>query len=198
MGKASPQLIQAVAVTAELCGRAFSPQAAAVFLDDLASFPEEQILPALARCRKEVRGVLTLQDVLSRIDDGRPGPDTAWGMIPHDEAGSVVWTEEMRLSWHVASRLLAEGDRVAARMAFKETYVQLVQKARDAGVPVCWSPSLGHDPYGREAVLLEALSQKRLPSKFVQEQLGHREIPSEALAIAGPVVKALLAHSRAK
>ena len=92
---ATPELIQAIAVTAELCGRSFSPEAAAVFVDDLSGFDEQALLGALRRCRREVRGLLTVQDVVSRIDDGRPGPDEAWAQIPRDEAASVVWTDEM-------------------------------------------------------------------------------------------------------
>lgn len=158
----SEQLIQAVAVTAELCGRIFSPAAAAVFVDDLSRYPEAQVLGALRRCRREVRGLLTVQDVLSRLDDGRPGAEEAWAMIPQDEAGSTVWTEEMAAAFGVARHLLADGDRIGARMAFKESYGRLVSQARDDGKPVRWSPSLGHDPGGREAVLQEAVRLGRL------------------------------------
>ena len=83
-------------------------------------------------------------------------------MIPQDEAGSTVWTDEMAAACGVARHLLAEGDRIGARMAFKEAYSRLVAQARDDGKPVRWSPSLGHDPGGREAVLQEAVRLGRL------------------------------------
>ena len=82
---ATPELIKAVAVTAELCGRVFSPEAAAVFVSDLETYPEKALIRALARCRREVKGMLTVQDVLTRLDDGRPGVEEAWAMLPHDE-----------------------------------------------------------------------------------------------------------------
>lgn len=176
----SEQLIQAVAVTAELCGRTFSPAAAAVFVDDLARYPEAQVLGALRRCRREVRGILTVQDVVSRLDDGRPGAEEAWAMIPQDEAGSTVWTDEMAEAYGIARHLLAEGDRVGARMAFKETYGRLVAQARDDGRPVRWSPSLGHDPRGREAALLEAVDRGRLPlglAVALAPSIEHRQQP---------------------
>ena len=62
-------LLEAVAVTAELCGRTFSEPAARVFVADLAAYPEDAVLKALTRCRKEVRGALTVADVVQRIDD---------------------------------------------------------------------------------------------------------------------------------
>ncbi len=113
--------------------------------------------------------MLTIQDVVSRIDDGRPGPEEAWAMIPKDEAGSVVWSEEMALAFGVARHLLDEGDSVGARMAFKESYAKHVSVARDQGRPVRWSPSLGHDPRGRDAALSEAVTAGRLTYEHAQE-----------------------------
>ena len=115
----SIELLQAVAVTAELCGRTFSEGAARMFVHDLAGFDEQAVMKALARCRREVKGILTIQDVVSRIDDGRPGVEEAWAMLPLDEAQSVVWSAEMAEAFGVARGLIDDGDRVAARMAFK-------------------------------------------------------------------------------
>jgi hypothetical protein len=137
----SAALLEAVAVTAELCGRVFSEPAARVFVADLGGYPEASVMKALSRCRREVRGALTVADVVSRLDDGRPGPEEAWSMLPRTEAQTVVWTDEM---------------------AFKEAYQRLVSEARDAGKPVNWSASLGHDKLGREAALLDAVRMGRL------------------------------------
>lgn len=165
---ASEALIDAVAVTAELCGRVFSEPAARVFVRDLEGFPEEAILAALSRCRKEVRGVLTVSDVISRIDDGRPGAEEAWAMIPRDEWASVVWTTEMAEAFGSASGMLVSREEVPARMAFKEVYSRLVAKARDQRVPVRWIPSLGHDPGGREAAVMEAAQKGRIKLDYAR------------------------------
>lgn len=158
----SSKVLEAIAVTAELCGRTFTPAAARVFAADLSGFPDDAVLAALTRCRKEVRGILTVQDVVSRIDDGRPGVEQAWSMIPHDELTSVVWTEEMAQAFGAAMPLLEEGDRVGARMAFKETYAKLVADARDRSEPPKWTPSLGTDVSGRQLALIEAVRHNRL------------------------------------
>jgi hypothetical protein len=158
----SSKVIEMCAVTAELCGRTFSPAAAAVFAGDLDGFDEAAVLAALTRCRKEVRGVLTTQDVTSRIDDGRPGVEQAWAMMPHDEDTSVVWSDEMAEAHGTARPLLEQGDRVGARMAFKETYAKLVSDARDQRKPANWSPSFGNDMLGRQRALIEAVNHKRM------------------------------------
>lgn len=188
----STDLIKAVAVTAELCGRTFSEGAARVFLDDLSGFPEHQVLVALKRCRREVRGVLTVQDVVSRLDDGRPGPEEAWAMIPKDERGSVVWTAEMADAMGVAMPLLLEGDAVAARVAFRERYVRVVADARDAGRQVDWTLSEGHDRRGVEHVVREAVDKGRLTLARGRQYVPALPAPSaEIAALLGAVVKAI-------
>lgn len=172
---ASTELIQAVAVTAELCGRTFTEAAARMFVQDLSLYSEAAVLGALSRCRREVRGVLTVQDVVSRLDDGRPGIDEAWAMLPFDEASSAVWTDEMSEAFGVALPLLREGDRTAARFAFREAYAKAVGAARDAARPVSWWASLGHDVQGRGVVLKDAVDKGRL--SLEQAQVLHPMLP---------------------
>lgn len=187
----SSTLLEAVAVTAELCGRVFTAPAAKVFVDDLSGFPEPAVLAALRRCRREVRGVLTVQDVVSRIDDGRPGPQEAWAMMPVSEADSIVWSDEMAEAYRVAAPLIADGEMVAARMAFLETYTKAINEARDQRKAPCWSVSLGHDPRGREQALLLAVEKGRLT-------LGHARDLVPSLSAPAPEVLALLELSRAE
>lgn len=181
---ASVALLQAVAVTAELCGRVFTEPAAKVFVDDLGGYPEHQVLGALRRCRREVRGILTVQDVVTRLDDGRLGAEEAWAMLPKSEADSVVWTTEMAEALRSCQDLLDDGDRIGARMAFKQAYDRLVAAARDAGVPADWQISLGHDPRGREKALREAVERGRISLEYAQTV--HPALPAptpEALAL---------------
>ncbi len=168
---ASEELIKAVMVTAELMGTVLSADGARVMCDDLDAYPEPQVMTALTRCRREVRGRLTLADIIARLDDGRPGPDEAWAMIPRSEAETVVWTDEMSQALSVAQPLLDAGDQVAARMAFREAYARLVTQARADRLPVRWMPSLGHDRDGREQKLREAVQLGRLPMEAVARLL---------------------------
>jgi hypothetical protein len=66
-----------------------------------------------------------------------------------------------------------DSDEIGARMAFKESYAKAMTLARDAGVPVKWTPSLGQDQYGRECVLTEAVRKGRLTAPHVAKLLPH-------------------------
>lgn len=164
-------LIEAIAVTAEICGQALSPVAAEVLAADLAAFDETAILAALARCRMELQGPLKTAEILARLDDGRPDGDEAWNMMPRDETASVVWTDEMAYGWGLALPLLEAGDVGAARTAFLEAYAKTVLDARIRRRPARWMPSLGSDVAGRERVLLEAVRKRRLSAAHAEKLL---------------------------
>jgi hypothetical protein len=182
ISKASTKVLQGLAIALELTQTSLSEAAIRILAIELSRYPEGQVLGALGRCRKELRGRLTLADIISRLDDGRPGPEEAWAMIPRDEATTVVWTEEMARASGVARPLMADGDMVAARMAFLECYRKIVQEARDSGTEVKWEPSLGTDAAGREAALLDAVNRNRLSADHVRALLPNRTDPSPAVA----------------
>ncbi len=178
---AKSELLQAIAVTAELCGgREFSEGAARQFERDLSVYPLNQVLNALDRCRHELQRPLTLAAVIERIDDGRPGPDEAWAMLPQDERVTVVWTTEMQVAWGIAREL---HDQVAARMAFKEAYSRIIGAARAEQRPVVWQPALGADPDGREQPLMEAIALGRLTAPHVAGLLPYHKPTSAGLAV---------------
>jgi hypothetical protein len=94
--------------------------------------------------------------------DGRIGAEEAWAMYPHDEASSAVITNEMAEAMQAARTLLNEGDKVGARMAFKEAYVRITTQNKFNGIAPRWFPSLGHDAQGREEALKLAVQKGRL------------------------------------
>lgn len=157
----SETLIKAIGVTAELTNTELSRDALRVMARDLSEYPEAQVLAALDRVRREVRGRMTPADVITRLDDGRPGPEEAWAMIPRDEHASVVWTGEMALAFGVAEPLMGT-NLVQARMAFVEAYANAVRKERDAKRPPKWFLSPGRDAEGREKVIQEAVDKGRI------------------------------------
>lgn len=187
----NPELVQAVAVTAELCGRTFSENAARVFVEDLTQYPVNQVLGALRRCRREVRGILTVNDVVSRLDDGRLGVEEAWAMMPITESQSVVWTQEMATAFGAALPLVERGDMVGARMAFKEAYQREITISRDQGSPVTWFASLGYDPQGRKPVLEQAVKAGRLTLSHAQSICPQLEMTGDGLAIANAIKSAI-------
>ena len=76
-------------------------------------------------------------------------------------------------------------DPVTTKQAAELLDVSLsaVQKARDEGRKVAWTPSLGYDVGGREACLMEALQKNRLPAAYVAALLPNREIHPKIAAL---------------
>lgn len=160
-------LVETILLTAEICGHSLSRAAAALMAADLAPLASEKVLAALARCRLEQQGALTLAAILLRIEDGRPDVDAAWDILPRDESVSVVWTNEIVLAWSAALPQLVEGDELGARQTFQRTYRKTVMEARIRREPVRWIPSLGSDLAGRRKTLLQAVEQRRLSLEHV-------------------------------
>ena len=176
------KLLEALAVTLELTGTQVSEGAVRVMARDLAGYPLPGILGALDRCRKECKGRLTVADVISRIDDGRPGPEEAWAIVSPtlaDERLTVVWTLEMQAAFGAALPLA--DDPIAARMAFLEVYRRELSQARTAGAPVHWQASLGTDASGRDGPLTAAAQAGRLGWDHVQRLLPGASLPDGRL-----------------
>ena len=172
---ANHNLIKALAATVEITNTVISGSAKKIMIRDLSEFPLPQVLASLKRCRKELKGRLTIADVVSRLDDGRPLTEKAWLMIPGDEESSVVWTEEMAEAFGSAIPLIQAGDQIAARMAFKESYSMLVNKARDEAKPVKWTVSFGSNKEEREDAVIDAVQSGRLTHQRAIELIPYSE-----------------------
>jgi hypothetical protein len=192
----SESLIKAVVLTAEVMGTELSVDGARLMCDELSAYPEPMVLASLSRCRRELRNRLTLADIISRLDDGRPGPQEAWGMVPQDEATTAVMTDEMATAWGVALDLLQSGDAVAARMAFIEVYQREVTKARDEHVPVKWFASLGHDKAGREQALISAVEKGRLSRQYATKLMPHLNFPPQRQRVPKQIGEFIPNHTR--
>jgi len=98
--------------------------------------------------------------------DGRPAADEAWAtaLASRDEADTVVWTEETAQAFAACRPVLALGDEVGARMAFKAAYDRLVAAARREHRPTAWQVSLGWDQERRQKVVASAVQQGLLPA----------------------------------
>ena len=186
------ELAMALCATAETLGQTLSANAAALMAQDLADYGMDDLANALQACRREVTGRLTLAAILQRIQaaDGRPDPNEAWSiaLAASDEAESVVLTEEIRQAMSASAPVMAQRDKVGARMSFLSAYQRLVDAARRVGRPVVWSLSMGHDPQRRVAALEEAGRLGRLPAPELQQQirrLTHEPLSQDGAAIAG-------------
>lgn len=167
------KVVEALSVTAEICGTVWSEAAAAAVLAKLAPYQTDTVLAALDRCQTELTGRLTLAAIIERIDDGRPTADEAWAQVgTTDERRTLVSTDEAFLAFGEVSALM-QTDEVGARMAFRDAYKRIVTANRAAGVPVDWRPSLGFDREGRDVAIAEAMAKGRLDAGYVERVLGY-------------------------
>ena len=120
---------------AELHDKTLSSAALDVWWSMLEPYMFGDVMGALYRHERESSFMPRPHDVIERIegDDGRPGAEVAWSsaLRAHDEHESVLWTDEIASAFGAAKVLLDAGDKVGARMAFKERYERRIRQARD-------------------------------------------------------------------
>ncbi len=175
-----------LAGTAEAMGKDLSDIGLKIFAQDLSEYQFADAVEAIQDCRRSLNRFPTINDIISKIQskDGRPGAEEAWAMIPKDDSGSVVWTDEMAGAYGIAHPLILSGDEIAARMAFKEKYTSLLKEVREKKVPARWTLSAGTNPAEVQDTVQKALSLGRL-SPQTAKALGHDSNP-EVLSLPSP------------
>lgn len=169
----APAFTALIARTWRFYGKAPTGEDVAAWFDLLAAFPLDTLAAAFNRHLTDTeRGQylpkpadIIRQFPARQADEGRPGPDEAWGLLLRliqDEQETGVLTDEMRAGWETCAPILKRGDEVGARKCFLETYTRAVQAARAAHPPPRWTVTLGTDPQRRIQRLSEAVAAHRL------------------------------------
>lgn len=178
------KVIEIIAGLAEYYDKTLSRSQMLMYVEDLAHWDAGFLAAAVRKYRREPKNVFfPLPAKLIEVmvaEDGRPGPEEAWAMVPKHEHESIVWTDEIAGAWGVANQI--EGDSVAQRMAFREVYQRLVSEARAEGRPAKWTPSLGRDPMFREMALRHAVEKGRITIEYAQQigpEFGTKKKPGE-------------------
>lgn len=174
------RLIKAIAVSFELTGTQLSDEAMEFVISALDTYPPDAVRKALERCVTTVTSKMSLAKIIEQIDDGRPGAQEAWAMLPKSEGESAAMTDDMTEAWDIVRDLL-ETDRIAARKSFIEAYQRILLEARSEGRPVKWFLSAGQDPAGRERAARDAVKRGLLEaadvSMYMHELPAHEEAP---------------------
>lgn len=130
----------------------------------LAKYKPSHVMVALTRVQTECK-FFNLSDVIGFINDqdGRPGTEEAWSLVSLDDNETFVMTDEMAVAHGVALNAYAEsGNKVDARMAFKEKYESELTRARANGIKANWFVSIGKDKRLIEAPVRTALKLGRI------------------------------------
>lgn len=173
-------------IAAEVTGMTLSEASATAILAELASYPQRNVCKAIERCMRELRGRITLADILERIFD-YPTPDEAWAHCPRSEADTVIWTTEAAAAYGCAASLIDAGDLVAARRAFIDAYSSHVREAVRNRKPPKYTISLGYDKTMRRDVISRAIEDGLLP-RSIANSFPDLALPAydDKPAITGP------------
>lgn len=174
----SDKVLDALQIASELTGTEWSKAAVKTILYKLGPYPEAQSIAAIDKAMSECRGRLTLNDILQNLPDplGYRGPEEAWAICLkalRDESVTVFRTEEEASSSGAAWDLLQAGDKVAARMAFIETYSAALTRAKVEKRRAEYKMSPGSDRDGREQAIMEAVQKKLITVKRATTLLPH-------------------------
>lgn len=153
------KIMQAIAVTAELTGTQLSDNAMAVMAEDLLAYPLDKVLIAFERCRRELKGKLTLAAILERIDDGWQSAEEAFNALVsgwENDSISILTTHTAMQAAQSATALFNAGDKYRAGMAFKTAYERMVSEKKAKGMQPDWFVSAGVDKEQLAHVVKEA------------------------------------------
>lgn len=133
-----------------------------MWFKQLAAFPPATVKKAFDTYRIERPDFAPVPNGIAarcKLLDGRPDENEAWAVAitSQDERETVVWTHEMAEAFNLARPLLATGDEIGARMAFKDAYKRLVDDARAENKPAAWSVSAGWDQSRRQIAVEKAV-----------------------------------------
>jgi len=117
----------------------------------------------------------------------------AWSICleSFDVASSVIITDQILAARSAAQAVMSAGDKVGARMAFKDAYEREVKTG--PAMPK-WRFSAGHDPARRADAAERAMQQGLLPRDEVVRYLPAPEITDQGRVIAGLLAGNVVAH----
>ena len=163
------KIMQAIAVTAELTGTQLSGDAMYVMAEDLLAYPLDKVLIALERCRRELKGRLTLAAILDRIDDGWQSAEEAFNTLVagwENEHLSILTTHTAMQAAESASALFNAGDKYRAGIAFKTAYERIVSEKKAKGLQPDWFISAGLDKDQLAHIIKEAATNGRISNDY--------------------------------
>lgn len=127
----------------------------------LKNFPDGAIKASAVRYLKTNHFKPQLADIVNgcaaQLDGNWMGADEAWALVPKSESDSAMLTDEIAQAMAAAAPLLESGDKTGARMAFKDSYGRMVEKAKIEGRLPRFFPSFGSDGAGRVTMLANAV-----------------------------------------
>lgn len=177
-----------------------SPAAKAMFFRAVAHHSLADVQAALDHHGSKGTFTPIPNDVHAFIEARRPirwiTADEAWARMPKSEADSAMLTNESAEAMAAATPLLEQGDKVAARMAFKAAYDRLVEAANVAGRAPSYFASFGTEKSQQGTMLANAVQAGQIELQAaidLKPEYGH-----DIVAMVGVKIHPLLAPPSAE
>lgn len=134
-------------------GREVKDAQAAIFFNALAEYSFVDVEKSFNTHIKSSKFFPTPSDIIQNIPrpmNSHVGADEAWQVALNamDESTSVIVNNEILQARECAMDIYYSGDKVGARMAFRDAYNRIILQSPKP----TWFVSLGHDKDGREHV----------------------------------------------
>lgn len=175
-------------------GKVLSVGAMQLVIDTLKEYPLQHLLAAIRKHVQTGRFAPTPADIIEIIaahtGSKHIGAEEAWGIAlqSFDEFATVVWTKEIAEARNIAADIYSQGDKVGARMAFKEAYNRLIATADPRAE---WTINAGFDGEHRAMAIKQAIAAGRLPRGAGEQYVLGIEAPTISAA-------ALIEHAKEK
>jgi len=192
-------VIKALAIAAELTNTNWSEPAIKTVLYKLKDYDSKKVVGAIESAIETIKGRLTLAAIMERLPDplGYRTPEVSWGTVSRllsseDNTGFLCDQEFSAMG--ACIDLYLDGDKIAARMAYLESYKTMLADVKVAKIPAAFRISPGRDPHQREAAIKEALANGLIGQDKAALLLPHyskKELKGEVIAINSEGIKAL-------
>ncbi len=153
-------------------GKVFSNRAMAKIFDTFEEYPLAYVSKAITIHRKQSKFAPTPNDIIEiireRTGNKPPSADEAWSiaLMSFDERLPAILTSEILEAKAGCQAIYDSGDKIGARMAFREAYNRLIGKLE----PVKWFLSPGDDKELNSQAIKDAVLQGKIKlSKTLQE-----------------------------
>lgn len=160
-----------------------------IYWEDLGELPDDVLQNAVRAHRMDPergRYFPRTADLVSKLGAGNQhiGSDEAWSLAleSFDESSTVIWTHEISTARNIAAQIWEAGDKVGARMAFKQAYERAL--ANSPAIPR-WCVSIGYDSARRVDAINAATARGLIAPEIAQRHLPQGEMSSDGKAIAG-------------
>jgi hypothetical protein len=153
-------------------GKVLSDSAMYAAFNSLADFDIGDISQALTKHTRSNKFAPTpacIRGILS-AGSNHIGADEAWALAlkSMDENETVIWTQQIADARAIALNVWNEGDKVAARMTFKDAYTRSIENAP----PPKWIICIGHDRDLKVAEVKKAVELGLIePPKWLEFEL---------------------------